>query len=465
MQPADSAEALSKVGWPLAATALLVAINAFFVIGEYALVRVRDTRLESLAQAGSRRARLARHIHARLERYLAACQLGVTLTSLAVGWLAEPAIAGLLLHGLAASGLGVVSGHPVVHAIAFAIALAVITFVHMTIGELAPKFYAIRNPESGLMLTAYPLRAFEATFRPFISFINSSTSKLLRVLGVVGADGHDAPPTIDELRLLLATSARAGHISRRARALTENIFGIMELEVRHILVPRVDVQFLSLQNTPQENLRVVLESGHSRFPLCNVGLDTVIGFVHARDVIGPLAEGKIPDFNEIARKPLYVPDTQPLSRLIAHMQRARTHCAVVLDEHGTSIGLAFLEDALEEIVGPIRDEFDEHEHDVLTMGRGAVEISGSLALPEAAEVLDLPQLAEERDADTIGGHVVAQLGRLPRPGDSLEIGPYRAVVVDVARRRIKSLRFERGAPSSDDGANGSTDSAASERVT
>ena len=313
------------------------------------------------------------------------------------------------------------------------------------------------------MLMAYPLRGFEAVFRPFITLINTASDGLLRVLGVSSGDDHDAPPTLDELKLILATSARAGHISRRARALTENIFGIMELEVRHILVPRVDVQFLSLQNTPEENLRVVLDSGHSRFPLCTVGLDTVIGFVHARDVIGPLAEGKIPDFNEIARKPLYVPDTQPLSRLIAHMQRSRTHCAVVLDEHGTSIGLAFLEDALEEIVGPIRDEFDEQEHDVLNMGRGAVEISGSLALPEAAEVLELPQLAEEHDADTIGGHVVAQLGRLPRPGDSVEIGPYHAVVVEVARRRIKSLRFERDVAPHEDGANGTTDGAPPER--
>jgi CBS domain containing-hemolysin-like protein len=228
---------------------------------------------------------------------------------------------------------------------------------------------------------------------------------------------------------------------------------MIDLEVRHILVPRVDVVYLSLERDLDENLRVLRESGHSRFPLCEVGLDTVIGVVHAKDVLrieGDLADL---DIRSLARNPIFVPDTQPLARLIGRMQRQRGHCAVVVDEHGSCVGLAFLEDALEEIVGPIRDEFDDHEDGARGIGGGALDVPGSMALPEAEDLLGADDLGDE--SDTIGGHIVSILGRLPRQGDEMDIGDFRVRVAEVRQRRITRLRcVPRDTLSSDDAESG-----------
>jgi magnesium and cobalt exporter, CNNM family len=433
-----AATALLRLG----ATLFFVAANGFFVAAEFALVKVRSTQLRTLEAAGSRRARMARHIHSHLNLYLSACQLGITLSSLILGWLAEPAVAQLLLHGAARFELGLQPGDPLVHAVALAVALAIVTFLHMTLGEQAPKIWAIKRAEATALRVAWPLQIFASAFRPFIWVISESSNGLLRLAGLGSDEIGESTHNIEELRSILESSAQAGHISGRQREIAENVFGMIDLEVRHILVPRVDVVFLSLQNSPEDNLRTIRESGHSRFPLCEVGLDSVIGIVHAKDVLRFGASDTLPDLRALARSPMFAPDTQPLARLIARMQRTRSHCAVVLDEHGSSVGLAFLEDALEEIVGPIRDEFDEEEVAVQSAGGGVLELPGSLALPEAADVLGIDDLGEE--ADTIGGYVVAQLGRLPRQGDQLQIGRYRVTVAEVRRRRITRLRFDPG---------------------
>jgi CBS domain containing-hemolysin-like protein len=430
-------------GWRLVATAFFIGANGFFVAAEFALVKVRGTRLNVLAERGSRRAKLAQHIQRNLGHYLSACQLGITVASLILGWLAEPAIADLLLASLATTGIDVSGNHPLVHGVAIAIALTVITFLHMTFGEQAPKIWAINRAEFMSLQVAYPLQAFATALRPFIWIIDRASNWMVRLAGIAPGNFDEGSHSIDELMGIVASSARAGHISHRQRELAENIFGIIGLEVRHILVPRVDVDYLSLQNPLEDNLKTLRESGHSRFPLCQIGLDSVIGIVHAKDVMAALVQGVQPDLRKVARRVVFVPNTQPLSAFIVRMQQTHSHCCVVVDEHGTAVGLAFLEDAIEEIVGPIRDEFDEEVPSVKRLNDGSVEVPGSLALPEAADELDLPDLNEEAE-DTIGGHVVAVLGRLPRKGDQLKIGPYRVTVADVSRRRISLLRFSLG---------------------
>jgi CBS domain containing-hemolysin-like protein len=433
--------------WRIAVTLLFVLANGFFVAAEFALVKVRGTQLEARVAQGLRRARVARHLHTHLDRYLSACQLGITICSLILGWLAEPAVAEALLAAAAAAGWEVSPTDPWVHGIALALALAVVTTLHMTLGEQAPKIWAISRAESTALAVAYPLQVFAAAFRPFIWALNELSNGLLRLVGLSAEQIRESSHTVDELRSILSASAAAGYISGRHLELVENILGMIGLEVRHILVPRVDVAFLSLQSPVEENLRIIGESGHSRFPLCRVGLDSVVGFVHAKDVMRTLAEGKAVDLEHLARNPIFVSDTQPLSRLILRMQRSRSHVAVVLDEHGTAVGLVFLEDAIEEIVGPIRDEFDAEPVRAREVEGRAFSLPGSLALPEAAALLGLPGLPDE--ADTIGGYVVATLGRLPRQGDELELGGYRVTVADVSRRRIIALRFEpleEGAP-------------------
>jgi CBS domain containing-hemolysin-like protein len=436
-QPID----LSIHGWRLAATLFIVLVNAFFVAAEFALVKVRRTQIQARAEAGSSRARTAQHLVDHLDRYLSACQLGITAASLVLGWLAEPWVAELLLAGVGALGVRLDPGDPWLHAAALALALGLITTLHMTLGEQAPKIFAIHRAEQTALRVAQPLRLFAEAFRPLIFVINALSNGVLRLLGLSLEEiGDSAAHSAEELKRILTASAGSGEITRRQLELAQNVLDIIELEVRHILVPRVDVVFLSLQNTPEQNLRIVRESGHSRFPLCEVGLDTVIGIVHAKEVLAAAAAGGAPDLRPLARNPVYVSATQSVSRLIFQLQRSRSHCSVVVDEHGTCVGLAFLEDALEEIVGPIFDEFDEAPPGVLRLASGSLEVPGALSLPEAAVLLKLGDLKDE--SDTIGGYVVARIGRLPRQGDRLEVGDWAVTVESVLRRRIERLRFD-----------------------
>jgi CBS domain containing-hemolysin-like protein len=426
--------------WRLAATLFFVLVNAFFVAAEFALVKVRRTQIQARAEAGNSRARTAQHVLDHLDRYLSACQLGITLASLILGWLAEPAVAELLLVGAGALGVGLDPDDPWVHAAALALALGFVTTLHMTLGEQAPKVWAIHRAERTALRVARPLHLFTQALRPLILVINALSNAILRLLGLSLEEIVDSAHSAEELKRILSASAGSGEITSRQLELAQNVLDIIELEVRHIMVPRVDVVFLSLQNAPEENLRIVRESGHSRFPLCAVGLDTVMGLVHAKEVLTTPAANGAPDLRALARSAVYVSDTQSVSRLIFQLQRSRSHCSVVVDEHGTCVGLAFLEDALEEIVGPIFDEFDEATPGVVRLGSGSIEMPGSLSLPEAAGVLELGDLEDE--SDTIGGYVVARIGRLPRKGDRLEVGDWAVTVESVLRRRIERLRFD-----------------------
>jgi CBS domain containing-hemolysin-like protein len=415
---------LFGVAWRLFATLFFVALNGFFVAAEFALVKVRESRIAQLVRDGRRAAPTVQHILQHLDRYLSACQLGITLASLILGALGEPAVSVLLLAGASSLGLPVAADAGWVPVVSITIAFVVITMLHMTVGEQAPKMWALRRAESLALTTGPVLRAFAWLFGPFITLINWVSNGILRFIGLPPELGHEGSHSAEEIRSILSLSARAGHISDQQLEITENVFRLIELEVRHIVVPRVEADFLSLQNTPEENLERIRTSGHSRFALCEIGLDSIIGIVHAKDVLGTVLQGGALDLRSLAREPLFVPDTMPLSNFMRELQTKREQCAVVLDEHGTAIGLAFREDALEEIVGPLGDEFDEEEPEIAELDDGAFELRGRVPLPEVEDLLELDLPDDEREEeDTIGGHVTARLGRLPRKGDSVATWP------------------------------------------
>ena len=422
----------------LGVTLFFVVANGFFVAAEFALVKVRGTRLDTLIEKGNHRARVARHILDHLNHYLSACQLGITVASLILGWLAEPAVAQLLIAGVDALGFDISPDSAVTHAVSLTIALVIVTVLHMTVGEQAPKIWAIRRPEQMALVIAYPLRLFSALFRPFIWFINGISNGLLRAVGLTGSHSDEAHD-VAEIKEILATSAAAGQLSHRQVEFAANVLNLIDIETRHILVPRVDIVLLSTLKSVEENLRTVHASGHSRFPLCEADLDSVQGIVHAKDLIAALLEGKEPDLESLARPPLFVTETRSLSRLIRLMQRERKHCAVVLDEYGSSLGLVFLEDALEYVVGTIGDEFDQDVPTATEEPDGSMRIPGGMSLPEAVDRLDLDDV--QSSADTIGGFIVERLGRLPEDGDQVTIAQYEATVTEVHRRRIRWLRF------------------------
>jgi CBS domain containing-hemolysin-like protein len=441
-----------SIPWALALTGLFLLANAFFVAAEFALVKVRTARMEGLARKGSRPARAVLVALERLDLYLSGCQLGITLASLVLGWLAEPAVAGLIIAGAERVGLHLGDSGPL-HLLALAIALSVVTILHMTIGEQAPKIWAIQRSDSAALLIAPPLRLFVTVLRPVIWFINSLSNALLRLAGVPAGLGHEVAD-VEELLALLRGAAKAGHISARQRSIGENVLTMASLEVRHVMVPRVDVVFLSSNQAPAEQLEIIRRSGHTRLPLCGPDLDQLEGLVHGKDVLGALLGGDgQPDLRALVRPLMAVPDHQPLTRLIRALQRAQTHCAAVVDEHGTTLGLVFLEDALEEIVGPLHDEFDAEVERWARAEPGVFELAGSVPVPEAAELLEIEL---EQSADTIAGVIIDRLGSIPSEGDQIELPPYRVTVLSVLRRRVARLRFERqdGAEARDEVAQG-----------
>ena len=438
---------LFGVLWRLGATLFFVLLNGFFVAAEFALVKVRTARIEQLAREGGRSARVVRHILAHLDRYLSACQLGITVASLALGALGEPAVSRLLLALAGVVGVPIVPGAVWLHVVSFTLAFVVITMLHMTLGEQAPKMWALRRPEVGALRSALLLRTFTGAFAPLISAIHGLSNGILRAIGLSPDSALDSSHTAEEIRSILSLSARQGHITPRAQELSENVLRMIDLEVRHIILPRVDVAFLSLEWPFAECVRVVRETNHTRYPLCERGLDTIVGVVNARDVREAVLRGEEPDLRRLAREVPFVTDTMPLSDFLLEVQRQRAHTAAVVDERGTVIGLAFREDALEEIVGPLGDEFDVDQPEFTEIAPGVFELSGRMSLPEVCDRLDFEiDWEEDEEVDTIGGHVTARLGRLPRRGDGVVVGPYRATVMEVTRRRIQRLRLERIAP-------------------
>lgn len=432
------------IAWRLGATLFFVLLNGFFVATEFALVKVRMTRIDTLAKKGSRRAGAVQHVVRHIDRYLSSCQLGITLASLILGALGEPAVSVLIVAALRGLGITVADDAAWVPILSITLAFTVITVLHMTVGEQAPKMWALRRAETTALRTAVPLRVFTWVFRPFIAVINSISNWMLRLAGLPAHHGDELTHTSEEIRSMLALSWAAGHISKLEHEVTENVFRIMELEVRHIVVPRIDIEYLSVGRPDEENMSVIRDSGHSRLPLCEVGLDTIIGFVHTKDVMQQVLDRKELDLRAVARDAIFVPDTMSLSDFLLELQSSQQHCTAVLDERGTVIGLAFREDALEEIVGPLGDEFDEHEGEFQEVEDGVYEMVGRMSVPETCDRLDFELTDEEdEDEDTIGGHVTARLGRLAKSGDQVPVGPYLATVLEVSRRRVRRLRLER----------------------
>lgn len=442
------------IAWRLGATLFFVFLNGFFVAAEFALVKMRGSRIDTLVGEGRRGAATVQHIHAHLDHYLSACQMGITLASLILGALGEPAVSVLLIAAAESAGLSIAPETSWLPIVSIALAFAVITILHMTIGEQAPKMWAIRRAERMAVATAPTLYAFAWLFAPFIVLINAISNGMLRLIGLPSAAHHDDTHDSEEIRSILSLSAGAGQISEREYELTENIFHVTQLEVRHIVVPRADIDLLSLERPLEDNLRKIEQSMHSRFPVCEVGLDTIVGFLNTRDLLIRALRNEPIDLRALAREPLFVSDTMGLSDFLAELQKNQQQCAAVLDERGTVIGFAFREDVLEEVVGPLGDEFDvldSRDLGLQEVSPGVFEGPGRVAMPEVMDCLELTLDPEEdEEEDTLGGHVTARLGRLANRGDVVTMGPYRVEVVEATPRRVERLRISRIPDPADD---------------
>jgi CBS domain containing-hemolysin-like protein len=413
--------------------ALLVFLNAFFVAAEFAIVKVRSTRVQELVREGVRGSMAAQGAIQNLDAYLSATQLGITLASLGLGWIGEPAFAGLLTPILAAIGIWSAN---VVHSIALAIAFAAITFLHIVLGELAPKSLAIRRPEDVSLLVSPPLQLFYRIFYPALWFLNASSSLILRLLYIAPASESELAHSEEELRLLLAESHRTGTLSASKRKLLENVFDYTRRSAKHIMVPRAEIVYLSLARPVAENLDTIRQSQHTRYPLCDADIDHVVGMIHSKDLFQPMGVQHPADLLKLKRDILFVPESRPLELLQRDFQQRRVHMAIVVDEYGGTSGLVTLEDILEEIVGEIQDEFDTETPRMEATADGYV-VDGLVLLDEIAERLGVE--IPEHESATLGGFVIARLGRIARIGDTVDLNGYQAKVVEMKGRRVSKL--------------------------
>ncbi|HXU45584.1 MAG TPA: hemolysin family protein, partial [Thermoanaerobaculia bacterium] len=379
-----------------------------------------------------RRAKLARHMLDHLDAYLSATQLGITLASLALGWVGEPAFAWVVAPVVEWLGGG---RNPVVlHSVAATFAFLAIMILHIVLGEQAPKTVAIRRAEATSLFVAMPLYAFYKVTYPAIWLLNRAAQGLLLLFGLKPVSEGELAHDEEELRLLLA-GPQAGDLSSQKRELLDNVFELSHRVARQIMVPRGDVVYLSSTKSLEENLRLARRSGHTRFPLCDGDLDQVVGIVHIKDIFR--ADRPITRLQEIARPITFVPETLVLDRLLKRMRGEKFHLAAVIDEYGGVSGIVTLENVIEEIVGEIQDEFDRDPAPFEGQD-GVYKVSGAMLVEDLEDELGLE--LSERDEDTIGGVVLSELGRLPQVGDRVELGPITLDVLTIEGNRVKTLR-------------------------
>ncbi len=428
--------ALSLDPWVgLGLALLLVALNGFFVAAEFALAKVRPTQLEEHAQKGNRRGRVAANMVRHLDAYLSATQLGITLASIALGWVGEPAFA-WIVGPLVAKIPG--ASPALVHSIALTASFVAVSILHIIFGELVPKSIAIRAPAGTTLWTALPLYLFYWIAFPAIWLLNHTANGILRLIGIRPASGHEIAHSEEEIRLLLA-SQQGTRLPEEKRDLLANIFELSDRVARQVMVPRADVVYLSTTRPLAENLQLARRSGHTRFPLCDGDLDRIVGLIHIKDLFR--AEVAADDLRTVARPLKFVPESTALDRLLARMRAERLHLVAVLDEYGGVSGIVTLENVIEEIVGPIQDEFDAEKPELVDKGEGVYQVSGAMLVVDLEDEIGLE--LSDRDEDTIAGVVLSELGRRPRVGDHIELAGVRLEVLEVQGNRIRSLRLTR----------------------
>jgi CBS domain containing-hemolysin-like protein len=425
----------------LVAIVLLVLANGFFVAAEFALVGLRRSRIETLAQGGDRRAARLISILDDLNAYLSASQLGITLASLGLGWLGEPTVAHLLEGPLARLGVG----ETWIHIISFFVAFAIVTALHITVGEQAPKLLGLQRAERVALATALPMQLFYRVFSLPIRALDSASAAMVRPLGIHADGGHASAYTQEELRHVIEMSRRGGHIEDEEQRLIHGVFEFADAEVREAMVPRTNVTAIPASADFVGARAAFRENGYSRLPVYRERLDDVVGVLFRRD-IEEFLDGTRPasefDAAALAHPPLFMPATAKLGAALKQMRDNRTHLAFVIDEHGGLEGIVTLEDLLEEIVGEIDDEYDEEaKSQIVAQPDGTYLLDGMLAVRDANRHFPALELPEDGHYTTLAGFLLARAGRLLKAGDAVEHEGSTFRVERVERRRLRWVRL------------------------
>lgn len=415
---------------------LLVVLNGFFVAGEFALVKLRPSQIEGMIRAGRPFAKTAKWLADRLDASLSACQLGITMASLGLGWVGEPAFAHLISPIFRSLGI---QSEQAVHIFAFIFAFTVITTLHLVIGEQAPKIFAIRRPEQMIIWCAAPMKFFYFILFPFLIVLNVTTSWLLRKVGIDGGSEHGDPHTEEEIRLLLRESHDHGHVTRSEHRLINAVFEFDDLICRRVMVPRNEVEFFDSKQSLKDCLELARRTKHTRYPLCDGSLDKLLGVIHMKDLLGLQPDDIEFNLDSVKRPVHKVPENMPISKVLKHFQATHQLLAFVIDEYGTTIGIVTLENVLESIVGPVEDEFDSEQPQILEEASGQFLVLGSTPIRNVEKRLGVN--LDDEDVDTLAGVLMSRSGKLPEVGDKIDFEVAIAEIVEVDRDHAASVRF------------------------
>ncbi len=424
--------------WGVMAVFALVLANAFFVAAEFALVGSRKTRLDEMIQNGNRKAILSRRAVQSLTRYISATQLGITLASLGLGWIGEPAIAGLVEQAFSwlPASLALVAKHGVAVTIAFSL----ISLLHIVLGELVPKAIAILYPETVSTWLTIPLTAWAWIAAVPIRFLNGTAKLLMRLLRVRAPSEHERVHSGEEIRMLVEQSQEGGSLGTQDARLIEGVFEFSEKNAEEVMTPRTQIEAIPADFTVGAAADIVAEAKRSRYPVHTDTLDEIVGVVHAKDILTALRNNPQQRVRAIMRPPLFVPGTREVEDVLADMKRLKSHLALVLDEYGGTAGLVTMEDLIEEIVGPIYDEHDQSEKPQGTAG--APILDGAMSLSDFNG--EFETALDDTDYTTLGGYLFGQIGRLPRIGDRVNVANLTLEIAAMDGRRVKGVRVVEG---------------------
>jgi putative hemolysin len=431
----------------LVAVIALIAANGFFVAGEFALVKIRATRINQLAKEGNKTAKVIQTQLAHLDTYIAATQLGITLASLALGWIGEPSLAHLIDPLFA--WIGGPAAEALTHTLAVIISFTIITAGHIILGELVPKSIALQRSEAAVFFVSRPLQLFAQLFRPFIALMNGVGNTVVRLLGFEATSEHANVHSVEELEMLVAQSRQGGAIDAQEEELLHHIFDFGDKTVSQVMVPRTEIVGIAASASLEQAEALFATEQYTRLPVYDGSIENIIGLVHLKDIF---THARMPitsfDLRSLLRPVLYVTETTPIERLLPQMQSQRIHLAIVLDEYGATAGMVTLEDIMEEIVGEVQDEFDTRERgvrpEVERMSDETVSVDGLMALASFADQFGVK--LSHSSAHTVGGYVFERLDRLPTVGDQISLENYILHVEELDGRRIARVRIQRQRP-------------------
>lgn len=417
----------------------VVLLNAFFVAAEFAIVKVRNTQIEPLVEKGNKRAVVAKEIVAHMDAYLSATQLGITMASLALGWIGEPLVAGMLRPVCMLFGL---VNEKMIEAVAIAVGFSIITFLHITLGELAPKSLAIQKAQGTALFVSFPLKLFFAVFKPIIIALNGVANGILRAVGLGAVSESELTHSQEELRLLLAQDKR---VSATSKDIVLNAMDFRRKQARHVMVSRKEVVALSLSAPVRENVEIMRANKFSRYPVYKETIDNIVGVIHTKDIFRAERHLK-PDFRleAVLREAVVLPETATLEKVLETMLQKKTHLIPLADEFGGTAGIITMENVLEELVGNIQDEFDREAPEVTKVSDTEFLVNANITTTDVERLLN--QELSPKDILSIGAFAIEHFGHIPKKGEKFKVGNTEFIVESIRDRAIDSIRIRRLPP-------------------